>query len=88
VTETKAILDGTPVPVVKLTAAAFSEKWAKHNYFGVNPGPTPAAAAGYYVLLPPLATGHHTLKVSGSADFRNTLGFKYTPKATVDLLQQ
>ena len=71
-----------------MDAAAFSEKWTKNNYFGVNPVPTPAAAAGYYVLLPPLATGHHTLKVSGSADFRNTLGFKYTPKATVDLLQQ
>ena len=88
VTETNATLDGTPLPIVKLTASAFTETWAYNNYFGVPPGPTPAAAAGYYVLLPPLTRGSHTLKVSGSADFMATLGFTYTPTATIHLLQR
>ena len=88
VTATNATLDRKSFPIVRLTAAAFNETWADNNYFGVPAGSTPAAAAGYYVLLPPLTPGHHTLTVSGSADFTASLGFTYTPEAKVDLLQR
>ena len=89
VTAKKATLDGRPVTVDKLTADMFNETWAAKNYFGVKPGSTPAAAAGYYVQLPPLTPGSkHTLKVSGSANFRSTLGFIFKPEATVTLQQQ
>ena len=88
VTAKDATLDGRSVSVVKLIAAAFNETWADKNNFFVPAGPTRAAAAGYYVLLPPLTPGHHTLTVSGSADFTVPLEFIYTPTATVDLLQR
>ena len=89
VTATSATLDGKPLPVVRLTAPAFTENWVKHNVFGVPPGPTPAAAAGYYVQLPPLAPGSYTLEVSGAVtNFPGTPTNPFTQEATIHLHQQ
>ena len=88
VTATSATLDGRRLPVVRLTAPAFTETWADNNYFGVPPGPTPAAAAGYYVQLPPLTRGSHTLVVSGTVTNFPGLPSPFTLGATIQLHQE
>ena len=88
VTAKSATLDGKPTPISKLTSAAFNERWANNNYFGVKPGSTPAAAAGYYALLPPLTPGGHTLHVEGTAVFPPSQGGTFTAATTATLNQQ
>ncbi|MGZ4515930.1 MAG: hypothetical protein ACXVX5_14765 [Mycobacterium sp.] len=92
VTATSATLDGRRLPVIRLTAPAFTETWADGvdgNYFGVPPGPTPAAAAGYYVQLPPLTPGSHTLVVSGTVtNFPGLPTSPFTLGATITLHQE
>ncbi len=88
VTATSATLNGKRLPVVRLTAATFTETWADSNYFGVPAGETPAAAAGYYVLLPPLAPGSYTLVVSGTITNFPGLPSPFTVGATIQLDQQ
>ncbi len=86
---TSATLDGRRLPVVRLTAPAFTETWAFKNYFMVPQGQTPAAAAGYYVLLPPLTRGSYTLVVSGTVtDLPGLQPNPFTLGATIQLHQQ
>ena len=67
VTQKQAWLDGHAVRVVRTQAlCGFPINWVANNPFGVIPGPTTAVADGYYVWLPPLSTGSHTLTVAGS----------------------
>jgi hypothetical protein len=67
-----ATLDGHPLGVVRAQAlSAFPIDWAVGNPFGVTPGPTLAVADGYYVWLPPLSTGSHTLTVGGTFSLYN-----------------
>ena len=88
VTATSATLNGRRLPVVRLTAPAFTETWADGNYFGVPAGRTPAAAAGYYVLLPPLAPGSYTLVVSGTITNFPGAPSPFTVGATIQLHQE
>ena len=86
---TSATLDGRRLPVIRLTAPAFTETWAVNNYFLVPPGKTPAAAAGYYVLLPPLTRGSYTLVVSGTVtDLPGLPTNPFTLGATIQLHQK
>ena len=88
VTAKSATLDGRRLPVVRLTAPAFTETWADNKYFLVPAGPTPAAAAGYYVQLPPLTPGSHTLVVSGTVTNFPGLQSPSTLGATITLHQE
>lgn len=86
---TSATLDGRRLPVIRLTAPAFTETWADNDYFGVPPGQTPAAAAGYYVLLRPLPPGSYTLEVSGTVTkFPGIPGGTLTVTAKIQLHQE
>ena len=88
VSATSATLNGSPLPVIKLTAGIFTETWAANNNFGVPPGPTPAAAVGFYVLLPPLAPGSYTLVVSGTVTNFPGIPTPFTEEATIQLDQE
>jgi len=50
-------------------AAAFSLDLASENLFGLPAGRyEPAVADGFYLLLPPLTPGHHTITFGGSGN--------------------
>jgi hypothetical protein len=78
VSGTTAQLDGALIQPVRTFATDFFQiTIADPNPFPATPGTFSAVADGYYVLLPPLSVGAHTLHLKG--DFAN--GF-----FTVDVL--
>ena len=66
-------VDGSPVPITAANleqSAPFSLRLPDDNILGVPAGVYfPAVDSGYYVLLPPLSAGQHTIHWAGSLTF-------------------
>ena len=62
----QAWLDDRPIRVLRLFVPQFPIDWVAGNPYGLA-GRTQAAADGYYVLIPHLSRGRHTLHVFGDA---------------------
>jgi hypothetical protein len=62
----QAWLDGRPAPVLRLFVPQFPIDWVGGNAYGYR-GHSQAAADGYYVLIPHLSRGRHTVRVLGDA---------------------
>jgi hypothetical protein len=77
----RAWLDGRPVPVLRLFVPQFPIDWVSGNAYGLS-GYTQAAADGYYVLIPHLSTGRHTVRILGDAP---TLHFSQKITYTLDV---
>jgi hypothetical protein len=82
----KALLDGRPIPVLRLFVPQFPIDWVDGNAYLLS-GHTQAAADGYYVLIPHLSRGRHTLHVFGyapafafSQDITYTLDVRPVPR--------
>ena len=81
-------IDGASVPHVERfyeESVPFSLRLPADNIFGVEPTlAKPAVDAGYYIAIPPLAPGLHTLHFHGevgefSVDVTYNLTIKHTP---------
>ena len=66
-------VDGSPVPITPANleqSTPFSLRLPDDNILGVSAGVYfPAVDSGYYVLLPPLSAGQHTIHWAGSITF-------------------
>jgi len=76
VTATGAAIDGTAVDLgapsggrFRFASPLFRLTFAPDNGFGVDAGTTPSVADGFWVLVRPLAAGHHTIDFQGTAVF-------------------
>jgi hypothetical protein len=87
VTQTWARVDGTAVPISDRNRAVsdpFNFSAVAGNLFGIPPGPNRAVADGFWVLLPRLSPGRHTVEFGGTAVFRE-VAFTFTTTMKYDL---
>jgi hypothetical protein len=72
-TDLSCEVDGSPVPITAANleqSTPFSLRLPDDNILGVPAGVYfPAVDSGYYVLLPPLSAGQHTIHWAGSLTF-------------------
>ena len=72
-TDLSCEVDGSPVPITAANleqSTPFSLRLPDDNILGVPAGVYyPAVDSGYYVLLPPLSAGQHTIHWAGSITF-------------------
>jgi hypothetical protein len=64
----------------RVQTEAFPIRFAENNEFGVPPGKGKAAADGYWLLLPPLDPGRHTIQFAATVNFP-ALGFTFETSA-------
>ena len=70
-------VDGKPVRDIasyRVMSPQFSFTVPDPNFLAVPPGPGTAVADGYYVLLPPMSKGKHTVRVQGALHFATSEG--------------
>jgi len=87
VTQKWAKVDGVALPISQGNRAVsnpFNFTAAPGNLFGIPPGPNRAVADGYWVLLPRLSPGRHTVEFGGTAEFPE-LNFTFTTTMKYDL---
>ena len=78
-TDLRLTIDGQTISNLaqdRVPTGVFPITFAPNNVFGVPAGSGQAAADGYWVLLPPLSPGQHTIQFSASIKFPE-LGFTF-----------
>jgi hypothetical protein len=71
-------------PVTRCNASAFTLTLPSNNLFGLPADSyAPSVADGYYLLLPPLTPGHHTIVFGGVGSFGGSVSQSITYNLTV-----